>query len=694
MLTVFTATLTMPGSVYGNDTVDSLKSRLSAATTTGDSISIMYDIFDAGSRNERAQIAWQMLDVAERTGNHPLGLEMIRHLANTYFRNDSIFAILEARATTYPPGDDRTATETFIALRRAEYIARCASEADRLEKIRSAITDYRNNNGATPYQRVQQLGTLGILLGNHTHLPLVADYIDRSIEEVNNLPQSDFAIRNIIYNQAINVYTNLNESKKAIALDNEMLRIMDNMTDEYHSRGRKYRNFDTIRFVTYRNMLQNYDGLTDSELHAVYDSITSIAARNDEVARALKLKVVDAYYMMGTRRYADAIRLFKDILTRPTDNFNRMRMLSNVIKAAKATGDKETLLTYTSDYNQQLEDYVRLSAAETYNELLAIYDVTQLQMRNTRLELEHARAKVSHQRTLLIGGIILFVVMAGVIIILIKVTQKSRRLAGNLTESNTALQQERTNLMGTRRELIDARDEARSAEQHKAKFIENMSDEITKPLDAIVEYSNLIVECADSQKRKYLNRYAEIVKLNTEILSNTVHDLLQVRLLENPSFTLNHQPVLTGDICRKAIDRVKPYVQPGVDISFEHGPDGDFLITTDGDRVEQVLVKLLSNAAKFTPSGKISLSYTLDRENNFITFAVTDTGIGIPAGKEEEIFDRFRKLHNDIPGSGLGLPICRMIASLLHGTVTVDTSYRGNGARFLFAIPVMDIIPE
>ena len=215
-----------------------------------------------------------------------------------------------------------------------------------------------------------------------------------------------------------------------------------------------------------------------------------------------------------------------------------------------------------------------------------------------------------------------------------------------------------------------------------------MSREITTPLNAIVEYSHLIVDCADNDKKEYLLRYADIVRLNTELLNTIVHDLLDVGSLEKATLSIKRYPVLVGDICRLSVESVRSYLQPGVTINFEQENAPDTYITTDSRRVEQVLINLLSNAAKFTPEGSISLSYRIDRTNNSIIFAVADTGIGIPKGKEEEIFDRFRKLDRNTQGNGLGLPICRMIAELLNGSVKVDTTRRGQGSTFLFTIPI------
>lgn len=669
--------------------IDRLKEQLSAATATDDSIRIMYDIYDLSDKKSRAAVAWQMLDIAERTCDNTLGLDMLRHLANTYIRNDSVLEILQQKCATYPDGDDRNATEAFIAMRRAGYIARYASEAKRLDKIKEIIKRYQTLPAqATPYQQIERLGSLCILLGNGTHMAMLAKYIDKSLEMVKALPENDFAVRNIIYNQAAAVYTNLNQTEKAIAANKALLDIMDRMTAYYHNKGRKYRNYDTNRYTSYRNILQNYEGLSDKEIQQYYDSIKSIAARNDAVAADMGNNMVNAYYLMAVGDYAGAIPLLENIIEAQTDNFNVMRAMRNIITAAKATGDNEILLKYTSRYNTILDEYARLSAQDTYTELQTIYDVKDLQMRNTRLELDHIESRMAHQRMILTGGIIVLIIMLIILGILIRVIRKSRRLTKGLAQSNDALKNERANLLATQQKLIDARDDARRAERYKAEFIDNMSLEITNPLNAIVEYSHLIVDCADNDKKKYLQRYADIVKLNTELLNTIVHDLLDVGTLENATLSIKRLPAPVGNMCRMAVESVRSHLQPGVTINFEQENAPDTYVTTDSRRVEQVLINLLSNAAKFTSEGSISLSYSIDRPNNSVTFAVSDTGIGIPEGKEEEIFDRFRKLNRDSQGSGLGLAICRMIADLLDGSVKVDTSHTGKGATFLFTIPI------
>ena len=688
ILTAAALLLSIPSSLHAG-AIDDLKAQLATTASTDDSISIMYDIFDLSDKGSRTPIAWQMLDIAERTGNDSLGLDMLRHLANTYTRNDSVLAMLENKCAEYPDGNDRRATHTFIVLRRAGYMARYTSEADRLVKIRETINRYQTlPTDATPYDRIERLGSLCILLGNSSHIPMLAKYVDKAISMAKSLPAQDLAVRNIIFNQAASVYTNHNHPDQAIKVYRMILSIIDKMEKDYHNSGRKYRNLDTYRYSTYRSLLQNYKGLQPAEIQECYDSITAIAARNAEAATDLKSGVVDAYYCMAVKDYARAIPLLESILDTNPDNFSKVRALRNIISAADSTGNKDILLKYTSLYNRMLEENMDLSAQNTYTELQTIYDVNELQIRNARLELANAEAKMKHQRVLLFAGIIAFIIMLITLGFLLRAIKKSRTLATGLEASNEALRKEQSNLLATQQKLIEAHEAARHAERCKAEFIDNMSREITTPLNAIVEYSHLIVDCADNAKKKYLLRYADIVKLNTELLNTIVHDLLDVGSLENATISIKRYPVLVGDICRMAIESVRSYLQPGVTISFEQETAPDTYITTDSRRVEQVLINLLSNAAKFTSQGSISLSYRIDRTNNSIIFAVSDTGIGIPKGKEEEIFDRFRKLDRNTQGNGLGLAICRMIAELLDGSVKVDTSRLGQGSTFLFVIPI------
>lgn len=94
ILTAAAMLLSIPSSLHAG-VIDDLNAQLAATASTDDSISIMYDIFDLSDKSSRTPIAWKMLDIAERTDNNTLGLDMLRHLANTYTRNDSVLELLD-----------------------------------------------------------------------------------------------------------------------------------------------------------------------------------------------------------------------------------------------------------------------------------------------------------------------------------------------------------------------------------------------------------------------------------------------------------------------------------------------------------------------------------------------------------------------------------------------------------------------
>ena len=107
----------------------------------------------------------------------------------------------------------------------------------------------------------------------------------------------------------------------------------------------------------------------------------------------------------------------------------------------------------------------------------------------------------------------------------------------------------------------------------------------------------------------------------------------------------------------------------------------------DAQRLKQVLINLLSNAAKFTPSGSIKLTVAIDKQHQQLELSVSDTGCGIPPDKSEKVFERFEKLNEYSQGTGLGLAISRLIIENLGGKIWVDKDYT-EGARFVFTHPL------
>ncbi|MDE7155081.1 MAG: HAMP domain-containing histidine kinase, partial [Muribaculaceae bacterium] len=214
----------------------------------------------------------------------------------------------------------------------------------------------------------------------------------------------------------------------------------------------------------------------------------------------------------------------------------------------------------------------------------------------------------------------------------------------------------------------------------------NISNEVKIPLQAISEYSRLIVDCVDIQKQPFLSKYADLVESNTDILNRVITDVVSLSELDSNRMSISYFGANVNEMCEIAVSTVAHLVNPDVELTFIPG-DSSLTVSTDPRRVEQILISLLSNAAKFTEKGSIKLSYMIEATSNRLIFEIKDSGIGIPADKAEVIFDRFVKLDRNTQGPGLGLTIDRMIARLLGGDIRLDTTYT-RGACFRFFIPI------
>jgi signal transduction histidine kinase len=230
------------------------------------------------------------------------------------------------------------------------------------------------------------------------------------------------------------------------------------------------------------------------------------------------------------------------------------------------------------------------------------------------------------------------------------------------------------------------RDKAIRAEQMKSLFFQNMNHEIRTPLNAIAGFNELLHgEMADSLSEEEKQEMTDLIESNANMLVTLVNDVLDISNFESGSYTLHYSQVNIHQLCHRVLESIKSRVAPGVQIHYEPDQNREYLLYTDEERLAQVLTNYLTNACKYTEKGHITLGYIL--RDRSVLFSVTDTGRGIPKGEEDAVFQRFHMVANSKKGIGMGLHICHMIAQLVHGSVYVDTAYKG-GARFCFEHPV------
>ncbi len=670
-------------------TIDSLRRVLPTKLTASDSVRVLYDIFDLSEKNQLWDVGNTIYDVAGRAGDSETQLDMLRQLTNVYYGNDSVQAIMQARAEKFPESTDRSETLTFIRLMRTVTASRKASDEQCRQRMNQLLKSYTSDNEHDPYEQIEMLFSICSYMKNFTQGDLLLKYMTELEGKIKALPSTSMALRNAFYTQAANTLVLNERYEAAVKANKEILKILNELTQRYHAKGRKFRQYDRIYYLTYRRLLSNYKALTPDEIEEYYTKFKHYATTSPaHIEDYNNTRRADIYYAMATRDYPKAIELIKAHIDKPSNKAYRRVMLKSLKDAATAIGDKETLLQATLSYNDILEEYMKSKSDEQFRELEIVYDIDRLKSRQAQLELEKSETYIESQRVRIVITVIAIVVLAVFLFILLYMYRHTRALSRNLADANRLLRDERDNLKKTRDDLIAARDRAHSADRQKTEFINNMSHEVREPLNAIVGFSQLIIDSIDDSKRKYFERYAKIIELNADLLRTLVNDVLDVAAIENSTMHINPDNVSVMSVCNIAADGIRPRLKPGVDLTVTLAAGIDELTTihTDPRRVEQVLHNLLSNATKFTEEGRIDLSCEINEDEGTVTFAVSDTGPGIPEGKEEQIFARFEKLDNYTQGVGLGLHVCRLVARLLGGDVKVDTAYR-NGARFTFTIP-------
>lgn len=221
----------------------------------------------------------------------------------------------------------------------------------------------------------------------------------------------------------------------------------------------------------------------------------------------------------------------------------------------------------------------------------------------------------------------------------------------------------------------------READSLKTAFLANMSHEIRTPLNAIIGFSNVLSETDNEEERK---EYLEIIHRNNELLLHLIDDILDFSKIESNMLDLTYKEIDLKNLCMGLYSVHSLKMKPGVRMIFDPALPS-LWIYTDENRLLQVISNLLSNAIKFTETGSITLDYHV--RNSEVYIRVKDTGIGIPKEERCSIFDRFVKLNNYTQGTGLGLPISKMIIKRLGGKIGLDSEV-GKGSTFWIVLPL------
>ncbi len=233
-------------------------------------------------------------------------------------------------------------------------------------------------------------------------------------------------------------------------------------------------------------------------------------------------------------------------------------------------------------------------------------------------------------------------------------------------------------------------EELRQLDDMKNQFLANMSHELRTPLNSIIGFSRVILKGIDGPITTEQEEDLTSIYNNGQHLLNLINEILDMAKIEAGKMTLVFEEVDLGDAAKTTLTNIRSLIKPNVELISDIQSNLP-LIQADPIRIRQILINLLSNAAKFTEEGYINLKVSrADEENLLIT--VTDTGVGIAEEDMDKLFRAFEQADNSTTrtagGTGLGLPITLWLVRMHNGTMSLDTAF-GKGTTFYIRLPLI-----
>lgn len=346
---------TIYANVSKEELISQYQNRLKYTTTNArDSLKVMYYLFDLSDRTVRRSLAWQIYETARRANDVNSQMDMLRNLAVLNYDNDSIIERLQWMADRIPNESARSATKTFIFNQHVNHRTRFPEDPKLSSILLDSILNSHDLQGNDIYDRIALLFQIVQYIGVEAEGSLFVECLEKYAQLIDELPQSDFPLKNQFYTTSAIFHSRPNGNQKmAIKYDRKLIEIMDQLQMMYKKQNRKYRNYDDSKFACYRRMLSNFKVLKPEEIEEIHDSIIMLAGRNPDVKSTLESdNQVHAYYSYAKGDYREALPHIKKALeSTKLSVYQKLKLYDMMSHAAKETGEHK-------DYVLALENIV------------------------------------------------------------------------------------------------------------------------------------------------------------------------------------------------------------------------------------------------------------------------------------------------------------------------------------------------
>lgn len=633
---------------YNPDAVlPQLQQQLAQATTPLDSVKILYDIYDISPRKDQLAVGRRLYDVAGHAGDVNAQLDIMRLNSNLY-NSDKEFDRLRRQTQSLPRSREQRETDLFLQMRKLSFATR-RPDAETTQSIATIINKLNTSKAdkTDDIDRLLNLYTVAAYMRNVPDSKLLEQYVDSMVSMVNSKQYTLYALRNIIYSEAANIYSDAGQTKKAVEANRNMLAMIDGLERKYRNAGRKYRDYDISRYIVYRRMLRNYKALTPAEVDKYYNEIQKLAQSNSDVAADLQRnRTPMAFYHMAKGHYADAIPLLQEAIE-GSKAFPVTRQLHCMLQtAARETGDSVTLMKSLATMDKLNQDLEESHLADRYRELQVAYEVNSMEADEYKQRVRHAEAETARLRSNFSYNLLIWGLFAILLVVLLFYWTRYR--------SNIARLRRMADAMALQRDMLK----------------NNKYNDYDSHTDYIRESH---VTTSDTR----------------ELLSSIMTSLLYTAAIGNNERDshIEKQPVNT--ILKDTAERSERHLLPGTDLKIMY-PDTDFNVTTDVNALTYLLDRIIMFAQSSSNGGQVTLKANRTDKSNRVQFIFTHSGERIKRGNEETLFEYIINMDEMAERDDSSMIICRLIALLLQCNITYNPHVDGP-AKLIVSIPIQSI---